>query len=415
MTQVRGQTLEQLLRHSVDLSDERQLFSVLHIFIKVCEAMAFAHSRGVVHCDLKPPNVMVGEHGEVYVMDWGIARLKASARPSGADRREDRVELGRDVRHLDEGKLFGSLAYMPPEQARGLSDAVDERSDVFALGGILYRILVGHAPWYGHSEEEVVELIKSGRFVPPQKAVGPERPLPPQLCAVACRAMSADPADRYQSVDALRNDVELYLSGSGRTPMHAFAAGTLIVREGDAGRSAFVIEKGRCRAFKTTADGKRESLREMGAGEIFGEMALLTEGPRTASVEAVDAVTVRELTADALTAEMGQTFFVGRLLKVLAERFHDADARASALARERDHARVREVALTHLVFGQRDGDCACARWQALRDELGFRFGLGESEALALVGQIPGVSVDAKRDEVVCSATPAPPLAIDELG
>ena len=85
----------------------------------------------------------------------------------------------------------------------------------------------------------------------------------------------------------------------------------------------------------------------------------------------------------------------------------DADAQVDA--------RVREVALTHLVFGERDGDCACARWKALRDELKFRFGLGESEALALVGQIPGVSVDAKRDEVVCSATPAPPLAIDELG
>src|SRR6266496_1479031 len=131
MKRVEGRTLHDWIVEVGQPSSHAEAFrEMLETFLRVCDAVAFAHSRGVIHCDLKPENIMVGPFGQVYVMDWGVARVLAERPPAWAH-------------HL--GTPTGTPSFMSPEQASG--GPLDERSDVFALGGLLYAILAGRAPY----------------------------------------------------------------------------------------------------------------------------------------------------------------------------------------------------------------------------------------------------------------------------
>src|SRR5262249_54687753 len=131
------------------------------IFEQVCQAMGYAHARGVVHRDLKPANVMVGAFGEVQVMDWGFAKLlrKADLRSRISDTRNDGPGQDTSFRGTDgatqSGALMGTPAYMAPEQARGASTLIDARADVFALGAMLCEILTGLPPYAEHRADEI--------------------------------------------------------------------------------------------------------------------------------------------------------------------------------------------------------------------------------------------------------------------
>ena len=126
----------------------------LDIFLKVCDAVAYAHHRGVIHRDLKPENIMVASFGQVYVMDWGLARLTKTRPASGA---YSQMEAPGEV---------GAPAYMAPEQARGNPADMDERSDVFGLGAVLYEIVCGQLP-YGniHDPDAVLERARHGQVI----------------------------------------------------------------------------------------------------------------------------------------------------------------------------------------------------------------------------------------------------------
>ncbi|MGE3852510.1 MAG: protein kinase [Planctomycetota bacterium] len=184
---------------------ERQL---LDAFIKVCDALAYAHSRRVIHRDLKPANVMVGEYGEVLVVDWGLAR------PIGGDARTHTVRVDRREQGTNltlQGEVFGTPAYMPPEQASGNAADLDERSDVYSLGAILFTMLTGSAPFSGNVGQ-ILERVARGQVpLPSKRSRG--RDVPRELEAVVMTAMAADPADRYQSVVELKADVEAWLDG----------------------------------------------------------------------------------------------------------------------------------------------------------------------------------------------------------
>src|SRR5262249_39597026 len=142
MKLVRGQTLAELLAARANPGQDLPRF--LAIFQQVCQAVAFAHSRGVIHRDLKPDNVMVGAFGEVQVMDWGLAKVLARSEDGPAEVRTVRtVEPGTESLV---GAVLGTPAYMAPEQARGQVDRLDERCDVFGLGAVLCEILTGTPP-----------------------------------------------------------------------------------------------------------------------------------------------------------------------------------------------------------------------------------------------------------------------------
>ncbi len=203
MKLVRGQTLEHLLgqaRASTTLSEELALPARLDWFLKVCDAVSYAHSKGIVHRDLKPENVMVGRFGEVYLMDWGIAKLVGQAeRAALADQPNEPADRTRA------GALVGTPAYMSPEQANGESEHLSPLSDQFSLGLLLHEITtLRHA----RQADDVVGMLLKAT----QGTVDPA-PGPSELAAIVARATSLRPADRYASVQALEADVRRVLRG----------------------------------------------------------------------------------------------------------------------------------------------------------------------------------------------------------
>jgi len=215
MKMVRGSSLADLVMSAREEVADRGLHrhpEILTIFLKICDGIAFAHSRGVIHRDLKPDNIMVGDYGEVYVMDWGLARIVGRE----DDRRDglvvtDRTNSG-DTMKTMAGAVIGTPAYMPPEQARGIVEEMDERSDIYSLGALLYELLTLEQPFTGTNPWEIIDRVRAEPPLPPsRRATG--RLIPPELDAVVMKCLEKDKGQRYPGVKELRQDIELYLSG----------------------------------------------------------------------------------------------------------------------------------------------------------------------------------------------------------
>ena len=330
MKLVEGRTLLAVIHDAAGLPwPSGRLDKLVQVLLKICEAVAFAHSRGVVHCDIKPENIMVGEFGQAYLMDWGVARVV------------DPVAFGRDdvlppERLADDDgtgrmNIFGTPAYMAPEQAIGLLDGIDARTDVYLLGAVLYEMLTGRPPHRGESMMAVLWDAAGGAVQPPRERA-PQLGLPEGLCRTAMKALSSKPSERFDSVMELHAELERHLRGIDRFPLEHFEAGERVVTEGEAGEAAYIIVTGRVAVFKE-ADGIRTVLREFGPGEVFGETAVFTAKPRTASIEAVEALTVMRVTRDLLIEQIGLYSHTGAFVRALAERFRMVDARLAEVER----------------------------------------------------------------------------------
>jgi len=329
MKLVEGDTLSELLFRSPPVYRTSEvLYDLLQIFLKICDAVAFAHSRGVIHRDLKPDNVMVGPCGEVYLMDWGIAKVLGMPEPeisgaiSGVGTREELTGTGCAV---------GTPGYMAPEQASGRPDVVDQRSDVFSLGAILYQLLTSEGPFPELSLMELLLATDRCEIKAPQERT--EAALPPRLCTITMKALAKDPEDRYQDVPALKADLERFLQSGWQFPTRTYAPGALIIRKGQEGMTAYAIVRGTCQAFREE-DGHKKILRTMGRGEVFGETAVFSQQLRTASVEAVGQVTVLEISRTHFEEELGMGFWMGLFVKALAERFTEKEEQIGELERE---------------------------------------------------------------------------------
>lgn len=340
MKLVEGETMTELMdRLHANEYDHRAVEGILQVFLKICDAVAFAHSRGVVHRDIKPDNIMVGTFGQVYVMDWGVARLIGEGRASDPPGTPCPVrvslseDLSRDMRE-EAGALVGTFEYMSPEQAWGNIDDIDERTDVFGLGGLLYHLLTGQGPNAAPSPLEVLQKAQRGRPGPPGEH-GIWKDLPPGLCAITTKALAKSREDRYQSVLELKADVEDFLRGGGWFRTEIFEPGMVIVRQGDPADSAYIITDGACEVVQDSG-GARVVLRRLGSGDVFGETAVLTGEPRSASVVAVERVSVKVVTRDALERELGRKSWAGAFVKALAQRFRDADERLAKLREKTD-------------------------------------------------------------------------------
>jgi tetratricopeptide (TPR) repeat protein/tRNA A-37 threonylcarbamoyl transferase component Bud32 len=180
----------------------------LRHLIKVCDALLFAHDRGVVHRDLKPENLMIGRFGEVLVMDWGLARSIRTDQETGI-RLDETTE--NPLRTLD-GAVQGTPAYMPPEQALGEVNEVDEKSDVYSLGATLYEILTGTPPHRKGTTKEVLDRVRRGLLERPRDRA-PEAQIPAELESVVIKAMAPDKRDRYPDVYTFQADLQAYLDG----------------------------------------------------------------------------------------------------------------------------------------------------------------------------------------------------------
>jgi eukaryotic-like serine/threonine-protein kinase len=198
---------------------------IAQVGLRIAEAMAFAHSRNVIHRDLKPRNVMIGRYGEVLVLDWGLAKIISS----GGSREEDSTDgQGRAVLSLrsisdsssdgedegihatNRGTAIGTPAFMSPEQARG--EPADRRSDIYSLGVLLYHALSGESPYERGRLRHTLEQVAHGRWTPLHLREG-GRSVPRALVAIVHGCMAHDAAKRYQTMDAVVADLRSWMAG----------------------------------------------------------------------------------------------------------------------------------------------------------------------------------------------------------
>jgi serine/threonine-protein kinase len=176
---------------------------LLNIFLQVCQAIHYAHKRGVIHRDLKPDNIMLGEYGEVHVMDWGLARIMD---------REVVTDRSLQQGHLTEvGQTVGTPAYMPPEQAKGILEQVNERSDVYSLGVILYEMVTLKQPSTRDNVMATLMAVITEPIAPPSTVT--DVPISEDMEHIIMKALEKNPAERWASAKELHDAVETFLDG----------------------------------------------------------------------------------------------------------------------------------------------------------------------------------------------------------
>jgi len=248
MKRVRGEDFGSVIR-ALHAGDETwTLPRAVGVLVKVCEAVACAHTKGVIHRDLKPSNILVGRFGEVFVMDWGLAKVRGAAgiqagpapltadavaevpapvpslepheRESGisislvhTDRGDDSSTSTESPLATIQGEVVGTPAYMPPEQARGELSALDARADVYATGAILYHLLAGRHPYADEEPPSSHEILLRARERPPTPLAELARRAPEELVSVCEKAMSRDSVQRYASMLDMAEDLRAWLEG----------------------------------------------------------------------------------------------------------------------------------------------------------------------------------------------------------
>jgi len=236
MKLIEGRTLRDILKDirdgNADTIKRYPIGKLLTVFQKVCDGISYAHSRGVIHRDLKPDNVMVGAYGEVLILDWGLAKVlpepgqAATEEPGGEFSGPLPGAAGTDWMATMTGQVKGTPNYMAPEQAEGRVD-IDTRSDIYALGGILYFILTMRPPVTGTNLDEVLKRVISGDIASPSSfnskttenpTAGPvphcpDGLIPEALSAVAMKCLARERERRYQTGEELQSDIAAYQAG----------------------------------------------------------------------------------------------------------------------------------------------------------------------------------------------------------
>jgi serine/threonine protein kinase len=231
MKLVRGQTLKHIFDLVAEGKEGWTQTKALGVLLKVCEAMSYAHDKGVIHRDLKPANIMVGKFGEVHVMDWGLARILDKKDAKDIRIREERAQTSSSLRtereahrgetpdsplYTMDGDVVGTPAYMSPEQARGDLAAVGPRSDVYSLGCILYHLLAKYPPYASpHVQANIYAIWHRVQEGPPISIDTLDRQSPAALRAIVEKAMAREITTRYDTMQALREDLQLFLDEGG--------------------------------------------------------------------------------------------------------------------------------------------------------------------------------------------------------
>ena len=213
---IQGETLKQILRTTREQEKKGEdlhhiggsIPALIRIFLTVCQAIAYAHNKGVLHRDLKPENIILGEYGEVLILDWGLAKLISA--PEN-DELEDVPPVHNPFHELTRsGKVVGTVSYMAPERATGNPATI--QTEIYALGVILYQILTLKAPFVRGSLEEFRKNIDKETLQDPIEAA-PYRDVPKLFSRVALKCLSRDPKHRYATVDELLKELENYIEG----------------------------------------------------------------------------------------------------------------------------------------------------------------------------------------------------------
>lgn len=214
---VQGDTLQDGIREyhksrvskSAPLEHDVEFRKLLGRFVDICQAVGYAHSKGVLHRDLKPGNVMLGKHGETLFVDWGLAKVQGIEDPVSEDESLLKIQPGSGTDQTLPGSAIGTPGYMSPEQASGLIEELGPATDIYSLGCILYTLLTGEVPIRERQFGELLRRVNNGEFAKPREK---NTAIPKALEAICLKAMATDHTARYASCDDLANDIERFLA-----------------------------------------------------------------------------------------------------------------------------------------------------------------------------------------------------------
>lgn len=329
MKLARGESLNHILteikKGTPQYVEKYNMFYLLNIFRRICDAISFAHSKGIIHQDIKPHNVIVGQHGAVLVMDWGLARFIGDP-----DKEQDasQRDILRNISVFSAEKkkvIQGSPAYMAPEQVQGDSRLLDRQTDIFLLGATLYHIFTLESPYKGSDIKDVLRKAEHRELIPPQDR-NPDRMIPEEMGRIIMKAVALKKEDRYQFIQELIDDVDDVIAGKwSNQEKKTFACGQFLMHQGESGEEAYLITKGRVQVFKTTGDLKI-ILSTLQQGEIVGEMALITDDKRSASVVALEDTEVAILTKQLLAQNLRKLpSYIEKMVATITRRLQAAN------------------------------------------------------------------------------------------
>jgi CRP-like cAMP-binding protein len=309
------------------------------------------------------------------------------------------------ARHDETGQIIGTFFYMSPEQALAELGHIDERTDIFLLGGVLYEILTTQPPYMGSTVVDVVRQAQACQVLRPE-LIAPEANIPKALADICMKCLQRERDDRYATVLDLKKEIENFLKGGAGLPTRVFAPGEHLMVEGQPGDEVFILQKGMVQVYQTDkGTGRRRGLATLQAGAVVGEAAVFRSAPRTASVVAIDEVTTVVVTRKQLESELGLNTWVGSLVKALAERFFTTNDRFTKADEANHMLRVSNWMLQYLLLYGSTGPSQRreVQWSHLLQATVAQFQKPEEEIIAILEALGSFTIDPARDAIWFSA------------